>query len=40
MTRSGNWKERMMTEPLADRRIPAGDDYLSREELDAITPRY
>ncbi|AMG72631.1 acyl-CoA dehydrogenase family protein [Sphingopyxis granuli] len=27
-----------MTEPLADRRIPAGDDYLSREELDAITP--
>ncbi len=27
-----------MSEALADRRIPAGDDFLSREELDAITP--
>lgn len=25
-------------EPLADRRIPKGDDWLSREELDALTP--
>lgn len=27
-----------MTQALADRRIPAGDDFLSRAELDAITP--
>lgn len=27
-----------MSEPLADRRIPAGDDFLSREEIAAITP--
>lgn len=25
-------------EPLADRRIPEGDDWLSREELDSLTP--
>lgn len=28
----------MMPERLADRRIPAGDDFLSRDEIDAITP--
>ncbi|MFC3713020.1 acyl-CoA dehydrogenase family protein [Sphingoaurantiacus capsulatus] len=27
-----------MSEPLADRRIPAGDDYLSAAELAALTP--
>lgn len=27
-----------MSEVLADRRIPAGDDYLSAEELAALTP--
>ena len=27
-----------MTEALADRRIPVGDDFLTREELDTITP--
>ncbi len=27
-----------MTEPLADRRIPAGDDFLSKAELASITP--
>lgn len=27
-----------MTEALADRRIPLGDDFLSRDELDSITP--
>ncbi len=27
-----------MTEALADRRIPAGDDFLSAAELDALTP--
>lgn len=29
----------MMSEKLADRRIPAGDDFLSREEVEAITPQ-
>ena len=27
-----------MTEALADRRIPAGDDFLSPEEIDSLTP--
>ena len=27
-----------MTETLADRRIPAGDNFLSRDDVAAITP--
>ena len=27
-----------MTEALADRRIPLGDDFLAQEELNSLTP--